>query len=48
MGSPLDISGEYQQQFPHMVFFMVSIAGIKAENTDTMKSQLSLAWYRGV
>jgi hypothetical protein len=30
-----------------MVFFMVFIACSKAENIDTMKGKLMLAWYQG-
>jgi hypothetical protein len=30
-----------------MVFFMVFVAGSKAEDIDTMKRKMMLAWYRG-
>jgi hypothetical protein len=30
-----------------MVFFMVFFAHRKAENIDTMKGKLMLAWYQG-
>jgi len=36
------------QQFRSMVFFMVFIARSKAEDIDTMREKLMLAWYRVV
>ena len=34
------------EDFLSMVFFMVFIACSKAENIDTMKEELMLAWYQ--
>ena len=45
MGSLLDISGEYQQQFLHMVIFMVlPINGNKPLNLEDKKGLFKIEW----
>ena len=45
MGSLLDISGEYQQQFQHMVFFMVlPINGNKPLNIEYINGLFTIPW----